>query len=490
MRFEKTIVEYTPPLLPRGRSVKKSSTRLGSWRRSLPELAQYLHVITEGDAEPSCKALAKMGLAYFYDPWDATPDKFHRGLDEDAMVIGSVIDACRHSTRKIPGFPVHLEPLLARAHELIRERPVLARQLGRWVSVCGPKDDYHQHAQSIVKTLRQVVLSKLNKLSLPGRDCVDWLSLTPATLQPVRRTIALYGRTACGKTTLMRRLIVKQAPKFAGVAEALEADPSAHTTRIPVIVDFRKEVHRAKYALAGPGGAITGYIKNGKKVTSDLKQLGTQLTGKDGKFSWGHLVLPSPHAEPLRLMDLPGTRGFQAGPWQNVAEVLLENAGAVVLPLDQRFFRSEEHYTLKNTLNWFKASQVCFALRCTKDDAELARTFVDKRVRQGLLDDPDEGRKLSVRASRICVFQIAKNRQQHDDTEALLSWIYRVKTKPLPVVQHKLLYEIAYPEIVTQARGSDPRQISHARSLLVALGLLRAWLRYLIWEETNGQFDA
>ena len=215
-----------------------------------------------------------------------------------------------------------------------------------------------------------------------GERDVDWLSLSPPKLLDRSvATIGLYGRTSAGKTTLVRRLLGHLAPEWSRLAAHMATDPAAHTTKVPVILEFHP-MASSWWNAAGPdgrhGGAIdvtSGALGNEEALTRVLR------TSTPDEYAWCQLTLSSRAGVPVRFVDMPGTHGDSAGAWGTAARVMARRLDAYVLPMDHRDFRSEELRDLVTALTAHPRRPIALAMRLAPGDPyALRRRYLSERI--------------------------------------------------------------------------------------------------------------
>lgn len=393
-------------------------------------LANAFQVADSGAAQ-----VLSVARAYLADPWDAIPDDLPNGLDDDLLVLGV-------AAREV-GLPLPAE-LEARLRDIARRESGLAR---RATSILRRNADL----EAAVASLRADATTVGAKLGWSERD-VDGATVAPPAPSTDALTVVVYGRTSCGKTTLVCRLIRELAPAAERVANLLRTSPGAHTTRAPLVLDF----------VAGPSEMALrwGGAHGAGRHTEPLSRLSGEWFPDDA--AWAHVVLPG-SSRRLRLVDLPGTHGHGAGAWSFSAQHGLLHADAVVLPMDRRQFRAEELSSLREALAVEPERHLALALRRGPERGDGA-AFVERRILDHAFK-PDEIKRIRA----MPVFEIARRPDWDDEATSLVAWLASLGPN-----RDKRTYDTLRAAAQLDVEGKPPTRARKARDLMMLLGLMRA----------------
>jgi len=437
-----------------------------------------------------------LALAYLNEPWDAISDARSAGLEDDLVVLGHVASVVveMNSADETGESMGRVRNALKDAFKKRRRYPELGHILE--VSLSGWTEcvDFRRYSEKAVARLREVVVQNLNSLGWDGEKWVDWLAATPPAFNDSNcTTVALFGRTSSGKTTLARRFVAELATNRSRLSELLATCPRSHTTRIPLVLDFRPDEGTAWWQAAGPSLNSGGIVAHDASVVGNEEVL-RRCSGRsaDSGAAWLAISVPAPSSDNLRILDLPGTQGFAAGPWHRTGEHLLAGSDAAILPMDRRFFRDEEFTDLVTVLQALPARHVALALYWV--DPALNPTtpdrFLSERIGQALAPGSARGGLSDEELDRICgmldelsVFTVAATPGEQDDFPALLSWCANG--------EHWNPGPLTYAQLETRAQWqisygtSVPVDVRQARLAMVSLGLLRAWMACQLTEESH-----
>lgn len=407
------------------------------------------------------RLIARVAAAYRNDPWDAIRDSRPGGLEDDLVVLAEAARRAGVAPRD------DLRDALDVAH-LLSVRPWISAALR--IAFAPPEGALDAHRRERVTELSSALAICLDQLGFDGQRSAEWLAVAPATAEPAPGpTVGLYGRTSSGKTTLMRRVLERLAPRYANLLEHLRSDSRAHTTRIPFVFDFRPELAGYYWSGSAPGLDLRGALRPGE-VENEADLVEHFVADGGPVAGWVVLTLPSDGGRPLRLVDMPGTHGFLSGPWGRISESLGEGFDALVLPMDRRFFRSEERANLESALSLDPPRGVAVTLRWVDPTAGAMspERFLSERIAQGM-----EGSPVAERAGRIVVFEIARTADSEDQIGDLVEWVLA-----RPRVARR---SATYDEIEERALDGEPA----ALEALAYLGLLRAWTSINAADETG-----
>jgi len=449
-------------------------TKLQFEQNHLAELDSHLRKFRKNAPDPVCSFYSLFASCYLHDSTDAVHDDLPGGYEDDFYVLHFVADRinlqqCNTETTRVKPFSrskdQRAEASERPEHGLGANRDYLLEWLDRLIVLTSPKN-LDIHLKSFEGIAKGVLTRYLRKV-LPGSEYHS-LVHHPSVMDTDAPLIGLFGRTSCGKTTLMRRMIQELSPAYTWVGDLLETTVEAHTTKIPFIIDFHKSSTAAWY-YEGLEGRHDGKL-NGKR-RSRIRNICQNANAQSG--FWFLIQLPAEHN--LRVFDLPGLYGFESGPWAERASAVASRLDALVLPMDRRQVREEEKQTLVEALLHYPHTRCALSLWKVPDTSELAsrRKFLEEKIYSWLplsanVVGNDSCRLLWNRIQRMKMYSISKHTSGKDDMGSLIEWLFSIR--PWKQRTSKKCYD----DLHKLAQEVDSKKAVIAGRSLILIGILRA----------------
>lgn len=443
------------------------------------ELDSQLRNFRKATCDPVCAFYSLFASCYLHDSTDAFHDDLPRGYEDDFFVLRHVsnrigLSLChagkkqsrQHSDRRLlSGGDLRGKTSVRSEHGLGENRDYMLEWLDRLIVPTSP-ENLNCHLKRFEGLAKGVLTRYLTKV-LPGGETQLFVH-HPSVAQTEAPLLGLFGRTSCGKTTLVRRLIQELSPAFAWVADLLEVTVEAHTTKIPFIIDFL-EKGTASWCYEGLEGRLEGDLS--RNENSHLGDICRTANSRSG--FWFLIRLPAELS--LRVFDLPGLFGFESGPWAERASAVASRLDAVVMPMDRRQVRAEEKATLVETIQHYPHTRCALSLWEVPDESELAsrKLFLEEKIYpwlplHGQVPNIELNRLIRNRIQRMSIFNISKHYSGKDDMKRLIGWLAGIR----PWRERTAV--ACYDDLLELARNASPRRATIAGRSLVLIGILRA----------------
>lgn len=443
------------------------------------ELESWLKDFRRESPESDYSFYSLFASCYFHETWDAIRDDLADGYEDDWLilyhtcsVLFKTLNPKQNKNQKdlVGRFTKIIAPMDSRheASSFIKGHSGFIVDWAKRLIVYPKPKDMKRHVSEFTRIARGALTKYLKGLDrIPGSSR-KYLVQSPSSEAQVDRIIGLAGRTSCGKTTLLCRIIANLSRDYEWITRFLSTSVSAHTTKIPLIVDF----HTGAEAFWESEG-LQG--RNKGALLPDNKDSIHESIRRANEYSgfWFRFAIPS--NQRLRVLDLPGVRGFESGPWANRARILSANVDGLILPMDRRFIREEERESIIETAISYPYTRFALALWRIPENHPLRdrKVFFKEKILPWLDGELDElgkarARLLKTRILRTKLFSIAKTADTSDESEELINWLSNVRTRNINQRNP------SYMDIEDLAYSDNPDIRNRAIKALVLIGILRA----------------
>jgi len=452
----------------------------------MEEMLEYvirnLSILRERYPGGLVEVLSRIGESYYFDPWDARRDDLAGGYEDDLLVALHIFLGIVHGNpevqkaenARISDFDsANLENYHKTYIKLGEKYPELKKLADRYLAFSKENaDDPDDYVERTYNSLLKVGKRLLNSLRTNFGGYLEWLVRSPALpLDKKTPCIGLFGPTSAGKTTLARRIVTAiSCPRY---SQYLPTHAGSHTTRIPAVIDFATGISGGKWMVMTNRERTGGTLpeKNSNGFISDLK---AKVVAPDEEPFSGYfrLILPTSLGYSLRLIDLPGTHGYDPGPWAMRAKVISSGLDAVIVPGDRRYCKPETIEIVDGCLRSFPRKRVCMTLRYVHESASPASLKWYKHDRLGHnLQLKHKTRDMAFRKrylrslKAMPIFSFSKEEEVHDEMSGLMEWIAHIRPKrDRPPDYHTL------EKIQNIHRGKEVK----VKQLLACIGIMRA----------------